>query len=302
MKQRFDLVGVGALNYDRLFRVERIASAGIEVGVKSMEIAPGGSAANTIVGLARLGARCGFIGCVGSDAEGDFILSDLEGEGVDTSSIAKKRSHTGVIYAFVDAKGERAMYAYPGANDEVRINRSNLAYAQGARYLHLSSFVGEFSFRAQRELLRKLEKVDISFAPGMLYVHRGLRAVEQLIARSKVVFVNQEEARLLTGMRYEKAALRLLKLGAEIVAVTLGRKGCFIAGSDGSWRVKAYPTKVVDTTGAGDAFAAGFLHGLLHEKSLEECGRLGNKVASLCIGEMGARKGLPYKQELGGLS
>ncbi len=301
MRRKFDVVGVGALNYDRLFRVERIARGGVEVGVQSMEAAPGGSAANTIVGLARLGARTGFIGCVGGDAEGDFIMSDLEKEGVDTRAIARKRAPTGSIFAFVDSAGERAMYAHPGANNEVRVDESNLAYAQSARYLHLSSFVGEFSFRAQRKLLHSLQGVEISFAPGMLYADRGLRAVQQMIARTKVLFVNAPEARLLTGMPYKRAADRLLELGADIVAVTLGKRGCFIGRGGKSWKVKAFPSKVVDTTGAGDAFAAGFLYGLLTEKSLEQCGRLGNKVASFCIGQVGARKGLPFEKDLRGL-
>ncbi len=293
-----DVVGVGALNYDRLFRVGRIAGAGEEVGVESMATAPGGSAANTIVGLARLGMSTGFVGRVGGDDEGRFILNDLKKEGIDTSMVLMGNGSTGLIFAFVDGKGERAMYAHPGVNNDVRINDSNLSYAKKARYLHLSSFVGETSYRAQKELIRKLKGARVSFAPGMLYARRSLREVREMIAASEVLFLNEDEVEIFTGEGYRKGADEMLGLGARIVAVTLGKKGCYIATSEKCGLVKAYPTKAVDTTGAGDAFAAGFLYGRLKKKGLMECGSMGNWVASRCISAMGARAGLPREEDL----
>ncbi|MEE8168427.1 MAG: carbohydrate kinase family protein [Candidatus Hydrothermarchaeales archaeon] len=298
--RELDVIGVGALNYDRLIRVEKIAHEGEEVGVKSISTAPGGSAANTIVGLTRLGMKTGFIGRVGDDEEGEFILRDLEKEGVDISAIVRGEGKTGLILAFIDDKGERAMYAYPGVNDEVRIDDSAVSYAKKARFLHLSSFVGEMSYQTQKQLLEKIADagVSISFAPGMLYAKKGLAEMEQVIESSYVVFLNKEETKMLTGKEYQKGAGELLRKGAEIVAITLGRDGCYVASKEESIAVESFPAEVVDTTGAGDAFAAGFLYGLLNERTLEGCGRLGNKLASLCITKMGARDGLPRKNEV----
>ncbi len=293
-----DVIGVGALNLDKLYIVEKIARGGEEIPIISLKESPGGSAANTIAALARLRMRVGFIGKIGSDREGELILKDLEKEGVDIKGIERSKGRTGIILGFVDSSGERALYAYPGVNDELRINESNLNYARQAKFLHLSSFVGEHSYQAQKKLLEKLSGIKISFSPGMLYARKRLENLKQMIERSFVIFLNEEEIELITGSEYERGAPVLLDLGAKLVVVTLAHKGCFVASSSESHEIEAYPVKVVDTTGAGDAFAAGFLYGLLLEKDLKTCGKLGNKVASLCIGEVGAREALPYRKDL----
>ncbi|MDI6811554.1 MAG: PfkB family carbohydrate kinase, partial [archaeon] len=140
----------------------------------------------------------------------------------------------------------------------------------------------------------------LSFSPGMLCFKYELEDLSELIERSEVVFLSLRELKsLIGGADYDKGADMLLNKGARIVCVTLGERGCYVASSTGaSHLIDAYPTNVVDTTGAGDAFAAGFLYGLLHEKSLHESGKIGNLVASFCIREYGCRKGLPYKLSL----
>ena len=294
-----DVVGVGALNLDKIYRVPRIAKPGEEVFVIEATQSAGGSAANTIVGLARLGLSTGFIGAVGRDADGDFLIAELEREGVDTSAIQRLDAPTGIIIALVDEKGERSMYAYPGANDLLKLTEEAIAYASRAEYLHFSSFVGDYGLEAQRALLVKLEKQKLSFAPGMLYAkERCLVELREFISASEVIFLNREEAFHLTGNEYERGAEMLLHMGARIVVVTLGEGGCFIASGSERIRVPALKTSVVDTTGAGDAFAAGFLYGLIGGHDLETCGRLGNFVAARCIAQVGARAGLPAKEEV----
>lgn len=293
-----DVIGVGALNIDRLHTVQKIAGAGEEVAISSRSVSCGGSAANTIVALARLGVSTGFIGRVGSDEDGAFILQDLRREGVDTGGVEKSRAPTGLILGFVDSQGERALYALPGANNELRINKKNLAYAKRAKYLHLSSFVGERSYEAQRELLKRLQGVKISFAPGMLYARRCLAEMNLIIERCEVIFLNREETRLLTGSEYQRGAQMLLSMGAKIVAITLGSEGCYVAAKERAFTSPAFKTRVIDTTGAGDAFAAGFLYGLLKEMPPESCAKLANKLAALCVAKMGAREGLPKEREI----
>ena len=133
----------------------------------------------------------------------------------------------------------------------------------------------------------------------MLCFNYKLEDLVELIERSEVIFLSIRESKsLLKGEDYEKGAELLLNAGARIVCVTLGGKGCYVADSSTgeSHLIAPYPTDVVDTTGAGDAFAAGFLFGLLRDKSLYESGKTGNLVASFCIREYGGRKGLPYKK------
>lgn len=298
---RFDVIGFGALNIDKLFKVNRIASAEEESFIESHSETSGGSAANTIVGLARLGCKAGFIGKIGSDPEGRILVEDLQKEGVDTDGIAKsKTGRSGSVMGFVDKQGARALYIDSGSNDTIDLADIRREYVSYARYLHLTSFVGENSFRSQKELLEDLpNNVRISFDPGALYASKGFTQLEPIISRAYVLMPNSFELRLMTGeIEYKKGADYLLRKGVKIVAVKLGEKGCYVSDGSSNHLIDAVKANVVDTTGAGDAFCAGFLYGLLKKKSLLECGKIGNFVASRCIMEMGARTSLPYLKDL----
>jgi ribokinase len=112
------------------------------------------------------------------------------------------------------------------------------------------------------------------------------------------MFPNAIEIKVLTRKDYEEGAKALIKEGADIVAVKLGGSGCYVTDGKENFLVEPYNVDVVDTTGAGDAFCAGFLYGTIKGKDLYECGKLGNFVASRCIMEMGARTGLPRLEDL----
>jgi len=291
---RFDVICFGALNMDKLCRVNRIAREEEESFITGFKQRPGGSAANTAVGLARLGLKVGFVGKVAEDCEGRLLLKDFYDEEVDTKGIVvSKRGRSGGVTGYVDTKGDRALYADPGVNDSLDFQEINSKYAENTDFLHLTSFVADKPFQAQKQLLKHLPDVKMSLDPGELYARRGLASLKPLIERSFVVFPNENEVKLLTGQRSEKGSEVLLDGGAKIVAVTLGRRGCYVTNGRESHLVEPYAVKVVDTTGAGDAFCAGFLYGLIKHKDLRECGRLGNFVASRCLQKVGAREGLP---------
>ena len=290
-----DIIGLGALNYDTLYAVERIAAGGEEVGIIDAKKVPGGSAANTTVALARLGVDTGFMGIVGKDKEGELIQDEFRREGVQ-ALIKEEAGYTGAAIGFVDAEGERALYIYAGVNDRLCIADIDIDFIGSAKYLHTSSFVNRKQLEMQCELAKRL-KPKLSFSPGMLCFKYELADLAPVIARSEVVFISFSELKSLLKCEegYKKAADLLLNIGTNIVCVTLGGRGCYVASTAGeSQLIDAYPTDVVDTTGAGDAFAAGFLFGLLREKGLYECGKTGNLLASFCIREYGSRKGLPY--------
>lgn len=287
-----EIIGIGALNADKLYLVERIGGAGEEVWIDAISEQPGGSAANTIVGLARLGITTGFIGRVGDDDDGAYIRSEMKRGGVDLGGIEIVGGRTGMVIVLIDKSGERSMYVYPGVNDTLRMTHENLVYAKDAKYLHLSSFVGETPLKMQKEILKESE-IKISFAPGMLYARKGLDALQDIISKTGIMFLNRDEIEMLTGSDHRCGAEKLNEIGAKIVAVTLGGDGCYIRTSGNEIFVPGYAAKVVDTTGAGDAFCAGFLYGILKDKPLDECGRLGNRVAVKCIEAVGARAGLP---------
>lgn len=297
----FDIVGFGALNIDRLYRVSKIASAEEESFIKSCKEACGGSAANTIVGLARLGLNAGYIGKVARDREGEKLLEAFKREGVDTEAvIVSETGRSGIVLGFVDEKGDRALYVDPGVNDTLSFEEVNVEYASKTRFLHLTSFIGEKPFEAQKRLVERLpEKVKLTLDPGELYARKGLKGLAVFLHRAFAVLPNAGELKLLTGeLDYRKGAQKLLQEGVKIVAVKLGAKGCYVTDGKNEHFIPTFKVEVVDTTGAGDAFGAGFIYGLVTNKPLKECGRIGNFVASRCITQTGARNGLPTLAEL----
>jgi ribokinase len=298
---KFDFVGFGALNVDKLFKVNHIAHAEAESYITTHSETCGGSAANTTVGLARLGCKVGFIGKVGGDREGDLLLEDFQKEGVNTEGIIHAGyGESGTVMGFVDKQGQRALYIHSGVNDSIAFEEISKEYVSQAHFLHLSSFVGEKSFMAQMALLKLLPKtVIVSFDPGALYAKRGAEQLAPIIKRVHLMMPNAIELALITCEKdYEKGAKVLLKEGVKIVAVKLGAEGCYVTDGQQRHKLEAFKVPVVDTTGAGDAFNAGFLYGLLNGKSLLECGRLGSFVASRCVMQMGARTSLPYAKDL----
>jgi ribokinase len=296
---KFNCICFGALNVDKLYRVNRIASEDEHSFITEFAKAAGGSAANTAVGLARLGLRIGYIGKVADDDEGKFLLDDFRREKVDIRGVlVSKTGINGIVFGFIDEGGSRALYVAPGVNDSLGFEEINLDYACDTEFLHFTSFVGEKPFDAQKRLLEAVSNVKISFDPGELYARRGLEAIRPFLRRCYFFSPNENELKLLTGKEYRDGSKVLLKEGAKIVAVKLGKKGCYVTDGKESHLIEPYEVEVVDTTGAGDAFCAGFLYGLIKGKDLYECGRLGNFVASKCITKIGARKGLPKQTDL----
>jgi ribokinase len=313
-----EVIGLGAMNTDHIYSVERIADDG-ESMVKDVESYPGGSAANTIYGLARLGVKTGFVGAIGDDRNGKVLIKDFEKAGVDTSQIRVKRgARSGYVLCLSDTLGKRSLYVLPGANNLLNRDDLDMGYINRAKILHLSSFVDNRQFALSLEAVERLgSAVRLSFAPGTLYVSRGLEALSPILSRTHVLFLNQDEIRELTGKDYKEGAEKCLRLGCQVVAVTLGsgiraemkKAGSrrtavaagYIRGSGKEYLIESAGGKTeaeVETTGAGDAFATGFLYGLLRGKTPEECGRLGDIAARFSITKAGARPGLPTLEQL----
>ncbi|MCX8172786.1 MAG: carbohydrate kinase family protein [Archaeoglobaceae archaeon] len=287
-------IGFGALNLDKIYIVDKIPGKDEEGFVRDLQIFPGGSAANTIVGISRLGIRTAYIGKVGDDAEGQIMLEDLRREGVETRTVIKASGRSGTAMIFVDDAGNRAILVDPGVNDTIRYEEIDVDFAKKFKILHLTSFIcknGLDSLLSQKKLVNEFEVV--SFDPGMPYAERGLKDLLPILKKTTVFLPNRIEIEKIFGMNYKNSAEKCLELGIEIVAVKLGAEGCWIKTPEKELYVKPFKVDVVDTTGAGDAFNAGFIYGYLKGRSPEECGKLGNYVASLCIQHVGARKGLP---------
>ena len=304
-----EVVGLGALNIDHIYQVERILEDG-ETVVKESGLFPGGSAANTIYGLAKLGVNTGFTGVVGDDTEGKMLLEDFQKTGVDISQIrVKHRAKTGAVLCLSDRLGKRSLYVVPGANNLLTMDDLDLTYINQAKMLHLSSFADDRQFKVLLELMDKLDlSIKISFSPGALYATKGLKVLSPILDRTHVLFINQNEVRQLTGEDVIVGAETCLSQGCHMVVVTLGEgtrlelsQGTvtavgYIRDAESEYAVESTSRNIVsevNTTGAGDAFASGFLYGLVKGKGLEECGRLGDITARFSITKLGTRHGFP---------
>ncbi|MFP3974855.1 MAG: carbohydrate kinase family protein [Chloroflexota bacterium] len=323
-----DVIGIGAMNLDRLYRVDRVLEEG-ETGrqdetdretptpagsAREEQTSAGGSAANTIYGLAKLGIGTGFVGAVGNDPDGQKLVESLQTVGVDTSNISvKDKVHTGSAICLVDNEGRRAIYVSPGANTLLTKQDFSTDYLSQANIIHLSSLAGEEPFRLAQDIVASLPlSVTLSFAPGALYTAKGINSLKWILKRTNLLFTNREEMEGLTGLEFSTGAQKCLDEGCRTVVVTLGAgietgdktpATCYIRNEEQELFINPpsadkQELPIVDTTGAGDAFIAGFLFGMLRGKELEECGLLGNLVARFCITMMGAREGLPSLDEL----
>jgi len=316
-----DVIGFGAMNLDEIAVVPRIVVDG-ETRVRELYRRPGGSAANTVYALAKLGMTTGHVGAVGDDAEGRALVADLTSVGVDTRLLAVKHGvPSGLVRAIADST-RRSLYVYPGANDLFSRRDVPLSYLRRARVLHLTSFVNPKQLALQVWAVRRMPaSVKISFAPGGLYAARGMSALRPILERTRVLFANQDEAGTLTRRKDVRAAAEvLLRRGCGIVVITLGagaeidrvesreprskrrkvRAGCYVTDSRAE---EILPPIVrgrdsVESVGAGDAFAAGFLYGLLKNRPPRECARIGQLVAHCSLRAPGAREGLPTLREV----
>jgi ribokinase len=315
-----DAVGMGALNVDLLYEMsdyqleemgltpgaERLGDGSafsevfqhLETDARLVTKSGGGSAANAIYAMSRMGLTTGLLGAVGNDAYGDFVLSSLEG--VDTSRV-KRIDGTGMCISVIAAQ-DRSLLVLPNANDRLYLDEGDLDYLNGSRIVHLTSFVSDRVLEIQKRIVRELESgVMISLDPGELYAHRSLRALKPLLSRCQVFLPSDREVHTLTGLDCLEGSRELLTLGPEIVVCKMGEKGSLIVTAEEEIRIQARGARAVDKTGAGDVYAAGFLTGMLKGWTLRKCGEFASKLAARSI-EYYGREGYPEREDLEGYS
>jgi sugar/nucleoside kinase (ribokinase family) len=265
----------------------------------------GGSAANTIVGIANLGARAAYVGKVRDDQIGRLYIHDIRAAGVafETKAAADGPA-TGCSYILVTPDGERTMNTYlgaaqelmPGDIDEAQIAASSVIYLEG--YLWDPKSAKEAFVKASTIAHQAGRQVALTLSDSFC-VDRYRGEFLDLMKNGTVdlVFANEAELRSLYQTPDFDGALAQLRVDAKLGVVTRSEKGCVVASKDGVIAVPAFPIeKMVDTTGAGDLFAAGFLFGLVRGAGHENAGRLGALAAAEVIQHIGARPQTSLKE------
>ena len=308
-----EVIGFGALNVDKLYSVENIVGADEESFIKSEIDTPGGSAANTIIGLSKLGCSTSYIGKIADDEEGDLLEYNLMINNVYlTNLIYADEGNSGKVLGFVSDAGDRALYVDPGVNDEITIDEINPLNVNACKILHYTSFVGD-SFYAQKELLKTLgDNIVLSFDPGMLYVKKGVEELKEILERTNILLINESELKILfedyyneklnlsddAELSFRDLAVHVRDDGIDTVVVKRGSDGAYaINKKDEEVKIPAFECEAIDTTAAGDSFNSGFLYSYLKGYDLAKSCIIANWVASKSVQAIGI-SGLPNLKEL----
>ncbi|MEM4246040.1 MAG: carbohydrate kinase family protein [Candidatus Bathyarchaeia archaeon] len=288
-----DLVCVGAANVDLALHVDRFAKSDQEISVKRFYMGGGGSAANVAVGASRLGLSSGFLGNVGEDYFGDFLIREFENEGVDITRLRRVKVRSGLAVCIVDVTGERIIYTYGEANAQFSESNIDEDYIRDARVIYMSSLQGEKSFQTMVKVseIASRSNIETFFDPGHIFIEKGLKALKRILKNVTVVKFNRAEINSLTGLKDIRSSTeKILGLGPQTVLTTLGGKGCHVATKKVDCTIPTYQQfKPVDKTGAGDSFNAGFIAGHIRGMSLKDSVRFANLVASISVSRFGAR-------------
>jgi sugar/nucleoside kinase (ribokinase family) len=313
---RYDVLGIGNAIVDVIARAEEdfLLRHGMRKGTMALidearahaiyeAMGPavessGGSAANTTVGLASLGARAAFVGKIKDDLLGRAFAHDIRAAGVafDTAAAAAGPS-TGRCYVLVTPDGERTMNTFLGAAQDLHPNDLDAATIAASAVVYLEGYLwdpkdAKDAFLKAAQIAHDAgRKVALSLSDAFC-VDRWRDEFLQLMRSRTVdlIFANEAELHSLYQTADFDAAVRALRADIDVAVVTRSEKGCLVVGPDGTEAVPAFPIeRLVDTTGAGDLFAAGFLFGLARGADDRSCGRLGALAAAEVIQHLGAR-------------
>src|ERR1700716_1781497 len=320
---KYDVLGIGNAIFDVLVQTDEgfLSSHGMTKGGMALidensatsiyrDMGPatemsGGSAANTIVGVANLGARTAYVGKVRDDQIGRLYTHDIRAAGVAfETKPALDGPATGCSYILVTPDGQRTMNTYlgaaqelmPGDIDAAQVAASALVYLEG--YLWDPKSAKEAFVKAATIAHGAGRQVALTLSDSFC-VDRFRDEFLDLMRKGTVdlVFANEAELQSLYETPDFDAALKQLRFDTKLGVVTRSEKGCVVASKDGVVAVPASPIqKLVDTTGAGDLFAAGFLFGLVRNAGHENAGRLGALAAAEVIQHIGARPQASLKE------
>ncbi|KAF0359971.1 ribokinase [Pediococcus acidilactici] len=297
------VVVLGSLNVDRILQMDRVPEPGETLALNNQDMAGGGKGANQAIAAARSGAQTSFIGRVGADENGKFMLQQLVNSGVTTNLVAvDEDAGTGQAFVMVEKSGENRILIYGGANAQLSATDVKKAQTQIAAadlmvaQLETPVETTQFAFQMAKELG---VKTILNPAPAVA------KLPAELLKNTDVITPNETEIEILTGIAVTdeaamlKAAQRLHDLGVATVIITLGSKGVFYDDGAQHGIVPAFKVQAVDTTAAGDTFLGALSSELNPDLSnLKTAIEYGNKASSLAVQKMGAQPSIPTRKDI----
>jgi len=319
--KKYDVFGIGSALMDLLIEIE--PKELLEIDLKhgemhlideekskkileklkkyNVKIAPGGSSANTLVDIARLGGKVVFCGKVGRDSHGDIYEQKLKDHNI-KSNISQGSLKTGHAITFITPDSQRTFATHLGATLELKKEDIFAEDIKASKILHIEGYqledknLREAAIHAMDIAKKNNVKISIDLSDPAL-VKRNIGHIRPLVKKyAGIVFANEEEAREFTGQEPEKALDSIAEFCGTVI-IKRGKKGSLIKHNGKVYQIPCVKAKAIDTTGAGDAYAAGILYSLANNYDIKIAGEIGSLIASKVVEKIGARLDeVPYKE------
>jgi ribokinase len=292
------ILAIGNINLDWICTLPHLPTPDEKINIKQLKVFPGGSASNFAVSLARLGSEVAVYGHVGNDAEGLQALRTLNEEQVDTARVVREKDlATGFVIILVGDEGQSMKLRFRGANAQLTPDDITPALLENIDIAYAASVPIPIAEQLASVCLQV--GVQSAIDVGEELVTQSLEAVRKMICSYSIVFMNElvferifEEKPMVDNVQRE------LSEQLKVLNVTLGEKGAITATKDTAFSTPAYQVDAVDTTGAGDAYAAAFIHFFHQRLPIEKVAQRATACAALQIMQPGARDGLPTSREV----
>lgn len=298
----YDVITVGSATVDvfvetgsKLFKGKRDfvkVPFGSKILVNELSSATGGGGTNTSVSLSRLGFKVGFLGKIGKGLSSQRILKELKKENVDCLA-CRENARTG--YSIIlDAYGhDRTILTFKGSNNDLRFSEINKSKLKTKWFYFASMMKTSFKTMGSLSAFAAKNNIKIIFNPSSYLVKKGKFYLRKVLKNTNILIMNKEEATILIGKgKTEKQLKKLFKLTKDIAIITDGAKGAHAYDGKYFYKIKAHRIKVIESTGAGDAFASAFLAGIIKKNNIEFAMKLALANSESVITHHGAKNKL----------
>ena len=302
MQKKWDVYVYGDVNIDLVVPgVESLPPFGSEVDVPVMETFVGGGAALFTLGLAKLGMTPVFQGSIGKDMYGAYIRGLFRELGVDDSLLLDSDTQkTGISISFTTKK-DRCFLTYRGTHEGLSLKYMDLSKVSYAKHVHVTGYAGRSNHEEYLDVLKRIHEmgdVTVSFDVGWDTTEEWYEGIFDLLPMIDVLFMNETECQHYTRCEDIEAGARRLAEKAGMAVIKLGKRGALAVKDGEVFAAPTYKVNVVDTTGAGDSFNAGFVYGFVSGLPVGECLKRGNGCGSLSATMLGGNTGFPFRDRL----
>jgi ribokinase len=270
---------------------------GSKIEVDSMYQDTGGGGTNAAVGFARLGLHAGYVGKIGADITGRAILHELRSEGIHVEHvIVERRKGTGHSIILSGGEGERTVFVYRGSNNDLTSREIPYHYIKESRWVYLAPLSGKSG-----EIIGPVidycykNHIMVAWNPSGAFLSAGIKKLAKILEHTQILITNLEEASILTGISTHQPnhiIHEIRKHFRGILIITNGHEELIVTDSQHYYRATPLKVHIVNTLGAGDAFASGFVSSFIQHKPVDECIRTGSLNASSVVQYLGAKREL----------